>query len=105
MTGVLRKIWILTIPEAVNYDPTAGVKACETLVTGSDDVGADAHGFVEDLFFGNHHPEVHDVEAVAGHDDANDVFADVMHVAFHCGQQNGARALLVPGFRFFVLED
>ena len=39
-------------------------------------------------------PEVDDPEAIARQHHADDVLADVMHVAFHRGQHDGGRALL-----------
>ena len=42
----------------------------------------------EDFFARHHHAEVNDLVIVAGEHDADDVFADVMHVAFDGGQED-----------------
>jgi hypothetical protein len=52
-----------------------------------DSVGA---GLGEDLLAGDHDPQVDHLVAVAGQNDADDVFADVVDIAFHRGHENFA---------------
>ena len=44
----------------------------------------------EDFFARNHHSHVDDFVIVAGQNDANDVFADIVDIAFHRGHENAA---------------
>ena len=44
----------------------------------------------EDFFAGNHHAHVDDFVIIAGQNDANDVFADIVDIAFHRGHENAA---------------
>ena len=63
---------------------------------GGDQTGQADHvhpvgaGLGEDLFAGDHDPEVDHLVAVAGQDDANDVFADVVDIAFDRGHEDFA---------------
>ena len=56
----------------------------------ADDIRADLDGLVQNFVAGDHHAEVGDLEAVARKHDANDVFADVMHIALHGGDEESA---------------
>ena len=60
--------------------------------------------FIKDRFAGNHHAQVDDFVVIALQDDANNVFADVMHVTFDGGDQEHAAfgCAFQPG-RFFLL--
>ena len=49
----------------------------------------------------HHHAEVDDLEVVALEHDADDVLADVVHVALDGGQQDLARARLASACRAF----
>ena len=48
---------------------------------------------VEDFFARHHDAEVNDLVVVAGQHDADDVFADVMHIAFDGGEDDFALGL------------
>ena len=61
--------------------------------TEADDVGSFFDGCGEDLVAGNHDAEVGDFKAIAGQDDADDVFANVMHVPLHGGHDDLPAAL------------
>ena len=66
----------------------------------ADDVAVLLRRDVEDAVRGNHHAEVDHLVAVAAEDDADDVLADVVHVALH-GRHDDARrrrALGLLGF-------
>ena len=56
----------------------------------ADDVDVVLAGSLEDFLAGNHDAEVDDFVVVAGQDDASDVFADVMDVAFDGGHEDFA---------------
>ena len=60
----------------------------------------------KDLFGGRHHAEVDDLVIVAGEHDADDVLADVVHVALDGGHQDlaGAVAALAAARRLFGLH-
>ena len=68
----------------------------------ADRVGAPGDGFVDDAGTFDHHAQVADRVAVAGHDYRHDVLADVVYVAFHGSHQHLAGAL---GVRFGTLLD
>lgn len=68
----------------------------------ADRVGAPSDGFVDDAGTLDHHAQVADRVAVAGHDYRHDVLADVVYVAFHGSHQHLASAL---GVRFGTLLD
>ena len=51
-------------------------------------VGFFADGRLHDFFGWNHHAEINDLPVVADQYDGHDVFADVMHIAFHRGNNN-----------------
>ena len=53
----------------------------------ADDVDLLAEGCFDDDFGRHHYSEVDDVVIVAAEDDGNDVFPDVMHIAFDRGQE------------------
>ena len=54
----------------------------------ADALRAPRHRLVNDAFRFDHHAQVPDFIAVAGHHDRHDVLADVVHVAFHGGDQH-----------------
>src|ERR1039457_345647 len=56
--------------------------------TEADEIGFLCRGALEDFFTGNHHAEVDDLVVPAGQDDADDVFADVVHVALDGGEND-----------------
>ncbi len=56
----------------------------------ADDIRADLDGLVQNFVAGDHHAEVGDLEAVARKHDADDVFADVVHIALHGGDEEPA---------------
>src|ERR1700722_3974867 len=62
-----------------------GDEAAET-----DHVGLFGLGALEDFLAGDHYAEVDDVVVVAGQDYADDVFADVVDVAFDGGEDDFA---------------
>ncbi|MNK86739.1 hypothetical protein D3C87_1066570 [compost metagenome] len=69
----------------------------------ADDVALLFLGYLEDFLCRHHHAEVDDVIAVATEHHADDVLADVVHVAFHRGHQD-----LALGFRlvaFFQFDE
>ena len=68
----------------------------------ADRVGAPGDGFVDDAGTLDHHAQVADRVAVAGHDYRHDVLADVVYIAFHGSHQHLAGAL---GVRFGALLD
>ena len=45
-------------------------------------------GFFEDFLCGHHDAEVDDFIAITGEHDADNVLADIMHVAFDCRHQD-----------------
>ncbi len=59
----------------------------------SDHIGVVFAGGFEDLVGGNHDAEVDDLVAVAAEDDANDVFADIVDVAFDGGHEDTGAGL------------
>ncbi len=63
-------------------------------------VGADALRLVGDALRLDHHAEVVHLVAVAGHDDRDDVLADVVHVALHGGDHDAARRVSRAGLSF-----
>ena len=63
----------------------------------TDAVGAPRHRLVDDALRLDHHPQILYFVTVAGHHDRHDVLADVVHVAFHGGDQHLARAVRHPG--------
>ncbi len=63
----------------------------------SDVVGADFAGAAQDGVAVDHDAEVFDFVAVAAEDDGDDVFADVVDVAFDCGDEEGACASAFAG--------
>ena len=56
----------------------------------ADDIRADLDGLVQNFVAVDHHAEVSDLKAVAGKHDADDIFADVVHIAFHGGNEESA---------------
>ena len=52
----------------------------------SDGIGTPFLGFFEDGFPGDHDADVFDFEVVAGEDHADDVFANVVDIAFDGGE-------------------
>ena len=56
----------------------------------TEDVGLLGDAGLEDLLGGAHDAEVDDLEVVAPEDDGDDVLADVVDVALHGGQDDGA---------------
>ena len=70
-----------------------------------DDVGADLLGGVEDLLGGHHDPEVDDVVVVALQHHADDVLADVVHVALDRGRDDQALAALLGGLVLLGLDE
>ena len=56
----------------------------------ADDIRADLDGLVQNFVAVDHHAKVGDLEAVAREHDADDVFADVVHIAFYCGDEETA---------------
>ncbi len=54
----------------------------------ADDVDLLLLGLIEDALRRHHHAEIDDLEIVAGEHDADDVLADVVHVALHRGEQD-----------------
>ncbi len=61
--------------------------------------------FLEDFFAGDHDAEVDDLVVVTAEDDAHDVFADVMNIAFDSGEQDFALCRLVARGAFFGLHE
>ncbi len=59
----------------------------------ADHVGLLGLGALEDFFAGDHDAEVDDLVVVAGEDDADDVLADVVDVAFDGGEEDLALGL------------
>ncbi len=59
----------------------------------ADDVRLFSRGGFEDLLARHHDAEVDDLEAVAGQHHADDVLADVMHVALDGGDDDAARGV------------
>ena len=72
----------------------------------ADHIGADFDGFIEDFVTGDHDAEVGYFVAVAGEDDAYDVFADVVDVTFDGGDEEppGGAASFGDGLGFGVGE-
>ena len=62
----------------------------------ADNVHLLANSRLDNLLRRHHHPEVYHLETIAGQYDMHDVLADVMHIAFHRGEQN--LASVVDGF-------
>ena len=60
---------------------------------------------LQDLGIGHHDAEVDDLEVVALEHDADDVLADVVHVALDRGGNDGSRALGLSAFAFLVLHE
>ena len=56
----------------------------------TENVGLLGDAGLEDLLGGAHDAEVDDLEVVAPEDDGDDVLADVVDVALHGGQDDGA---------------
>lgn len=54
----------------------------------SDDVGLVFFDGIEDFVTRDHYAHIDDVEAIAGEDDADDVFTNVVNVAFYGGHDN-----------------
>ncbi len=54
---------------------------------------------------GDHDAEIDDLVVIAGEHDADDVLADVVHVALHRGEQHLALRLLVAGALLFLLHE
>ena len=54
----------------------------------TDDLGSPFTGFFENGFPGNHHANVFDFEVVACEYNADNIFSDVMHIAFYGGKQD-----------------
>ena len=59
----------------------------------ADEVGLLGAGALEDFFAGDHDAQVDDLVVVAGEHDADDVLADVVHVAFDGGEDDFALRL------------
>ena len=53
---------------------------------------------------GDHDSEVDDFVVITGKNNADDILADVVDVAFHRGEQHFALGLLVAGALFFLLH-
>ena len=70
----------------------------------ADDVGTELDRLGENLVTRNHHAHVRDFEAIAGKHHADDVFADVVDVALHRGDEKTTRGTTALGEakRFFV---
>lgn len=49
------------------------------------EIGLFGNGSLHDFFSRNHHAEVDYLEVVAGENDGDDVFPDVVHIALDCG--------------------
>jgi len=62
----------------------------------TNDVGIDFFGFRKNLLSGHHHAHVFDFKVVALKNNSHDVFADVVHIAFHGGNQICPLALASP---------
>jgi hypothetical protein len=71
----------------------------------ADDVRAFLDGGGENLVARHHDAEVGDFEAIAGQHHADDVLADVMHVTFHGGHDDLARAALRRIRELFLLHE
>ena len=54
----------------------------------ADDIAIFLHGCRENFFTGNHDAHVDDLVVIAGQDNAHDVLADVVHIAFHRGHED-----------------
>ena len=63
-----------------------------------DDLGSPFTGFFENGFPGNHNANVFDFEVVAGKYNADNIFSDVMHIAFYGGKQDFPAELAEPSF-------
>ncbi|CAI8296981.1 MAG: Uncharacterised protein [Gammaproteobacteria bacterium] len=63
-------------------------------------------GCLENFLGGNHHPEVHDLEAVALEHHADNVLSDVVNITFHCRHDDHAMLLadISRGLFFFFDE-
>jgi len=59
----------------------------------------------EDFLAGDHDAEVDHLVIIAGENDADDVLADVVHVALDGGEQHLALRLLVAGALLFLLHE
>ena len=69
----------------------------------ADDVHVQFAGGGENFFARHHHAEVNDLVVVAGEDDADDVFADVMHVALDGGHEDFAGVLVGRAAQLLLL--
>lgn len=67
----------------------------------ADALRAPRHRLLDDAFRLDHHAQVPDFVTVAGHHDRHDVLADVVHVAFHGGDQHFPRIMRIRGRPLF----
>ena len=71
-----------------------------------DHIRTDLDGLVQNFVAGDHHAEVGDFEAVASKHDADDVFADVVHIALHGGDEETAgRASAFGEAQSFIVAE
>ena len=54
-------------------------------------------GFGQNFVAGHHHAHIHHIKVVALQYDSDDVFANIVHIAFHCGNHD-----LAFGFHIFT---
>jgi hypothetical protein len=69
----------------------------------TDDVGIFGFGFGQNFGTRHHHAHVHDFKVITLQHDGDDVFTDVMHVAFDGGDHDLAFRFIVAA-AFFLLQ-
>ena len=62
-------------------------------------------GFFKNGFGGHHHTKVNHIVVVALKHNANDVLADVMHIAFHRRHQDLALGTRIATALFFLFDE
>ena len=62
------------------------------------------HGSLQDFFCRNHHPQVDHFKIVAGQNHPDNIFPDIVHIAFNGGQQYFSCWATLPWFSFFSLD-
>lgn len=69
------------------------------------EIGLFGNGSLHDFFSRNHHAEVDYLEVVAGENDGDDVFPDVVHIALDCGYNEFSpfRGFSIAGI--FLLDE
>ena len=60
---------------------------------------------VQDGFTGSHHPQVDHFVSVAAQYDTNDIFPDVVHIAFDRGKHDWWLPVMLQGILFFFLHE